>query len=125
MQGATFVESESTRKKRKTYPTERISEQKFISHRNWGACVDMIFWHMSSMKPMENGPTLNQGIKESILGLWARGGVASDWGMEGVGEVTSASYLSYFVSLKLGKFVSCFASVISLYRQVRLGLGYK
>ena len=63
--------------------------------------------------------------QKSILGLWARRGVAADGAIEGAGEATLASYLLDFIWFKLGKFVSCFASVISKYRQDRLGLGYK
>ena len=63
--------------------------------------------------------------ERSIPGLWVKGGVAANGAMEGAGEATSASYLLDFIWFKLGKFVSCFASVISPYRQGRLGLGYK
>ena len=61
---------------------------------------------------MKNGPTLNKGKEGSILGLWARMGVAADEAMEGANKITLASYLLDFVIVCLGKFVSCQSSRI-------------
>ena len=45
----------------------------------------------------------------SILGLWARKGIAIDGADEGANEIMLASYLLGFILFKLGRFVSWFS----------------
>ena len=60
---------------------------------------------MMSRQPMKNGLTLNKGKEGSILGLWARMGIAVDEAMEGANKITLASYLLEFVIVCLGRCV--------------------
>ena len=43
--------------------------------------------------------------EKSMLGLWAKRGVAAEGAMEGAGKAMLVSYLFDFILFKLGKFV--------------------
>ena len=60
---------------KETDQDERISEQKIISLRNWGKCVDTVFLarvNLLGKRPMKDGPALDQRGRRGKMGLWAR-----------------------------------------------------
>ena len=81
---------------------KELQSKIYISLQNWGQALTPFFGTCQSVGQTADREWVGTGSggeeRESILGLWAGGGIAADGAMEGAIGATSASYLLDFVS---------------------------